>query len=73
MERIRYTFKYKPAIYNYIMNDNILNERNHEKDILELLVKGYTCEEIGEQIGYSYRTIQRRRRSIYNKTRDLMI
>lgn len=68
-----YTFNYKPAIYDYIMRDLCLNERNQEKKILELIVKGYTCNEIGQQVGYSERTIKRRRKDIYEKTKDLMI
>ena len=73
MERIRYTFKYKQSIYDYIMNSNLLSDRAHEKKILELIVKGWNCYEIGEETGYSERTIQRRRQSIYNKTKDLML
>ena len=73
LKRFEYTYKYKPAIYNYIMHDMILNETRHEKKILELLVKGKTCEQIANEIGYSERTIQRRRRDIFEKTKDLMI
>lgn len=72
-KRIRYTFKYNPSIYKYIMSDTILSDKYHEKQILEMLVNGYTCQYIGEQIGYSERTIKRRRKDIYNKTKDLMI
>ena len=60
-------------IYDYIMRDMILNENKQEKRILELLVKGKTCVQIADEIGYSERTIQRRRKDIYNKTKDLMI
>ena len=73
MERIRYTFNYKPAVLTYLMNSDVLSDRAHEKKILDLIIQGYNCWEIGEQLGYSYRTIQRRRRSIYNKTSDLML
>jgi len=55
------------------MKDMILDENKQEKKILELLVKGYTCEQIAEIIGYSERTIQRRRKDIYYKTKDLMV
>lgn len=55
------------------MRDLILNEYKQEKKILELLVKGYTCTEIGDKIGYSERTIKRRRKDIYEKTKDLMV
>ena len=73
MERTRYTFNYKQPIYEYIINSDLLSERAHEKQILELIRKGYNCYEIGEETGYSERTIQRRRQSIYNKTKDLML
>lgn len=73
MKNFQYTYNYKPAIYDYIMRDLILNEHKQEKQILELLVKGKTCSEIANQVGYSERTIQRRRKEIYAKTKDLMI
>lgn len=72
MEKIRYTFNYKPPILDYIMKSNLLSDRAHEKKILELIIEGLTCFEIGEKTGYSERTIQRRRQSIYEKTKDLM-
>ena len=72
MEKIKYTFNYKPTVYEYIMKSDLLSERAHEKKILELILKGCSCYEIGEKTGYSERTIQRRRQSIYEKTKDLM-
>ena len=72
IKTFQYTYHYKPMIYDYIMRDMILNENKQEKKILELLVKGKTCEQIADEIGYSERTIQRRRKDIFNKTRDLM-
>ena len=73
MKRSQYTFKYKPAIYDYIMKDIIWNEEKKEKEILSLLVKGKTCVQIGLATNYSERTIQQRRKDIYEKTKDLMI
>lgn len=72
MKTMQYTYNYKPAIYDYIMRDMILNEEKKEKKILELLVKGKTCYQIANEVGYSERTVQRRRKDIYDKTRDLM-
>lgn len=72
MDKTQYTFRFKPLQLRLIMESNLLNDRGHEKQILDLLVKGYSCLEIGEQVGYSRRTIQRRRQSIYEKTKDLM-
>lgn len=73
MKTFQYTYNYKPAIYDYIMRDLILNEEKKEKQILELLVKGKTCTQIAQEVGYSERTIQSRRKSLYEKTKDYMI
>lgn len=73
MKTFQYTYNYKPAIYEYIMRDFILNEEKKEKEILELLVKGKTCSQIAQEVGYSERTIQSRRKDIYEKTKDLMV
>lgn len=73
MSRIRYTFNYEPTHLQLIMESSILSERAHEKKILELILEGLNCHEIGEKVGYSYRTIQRRRQSIYEKTKSLML
>nr|DAG78619.1 MAG TPA: helix-turn-helix protein [Caudoviricetes sp.] len=73
MKRVRYTFNFKPSIYNFVLTSIPLNEYHKEKEILELLVKGYSCIEIGDKLGYSERTIKRRRRSIYEKTKEYMI
>lgn len=73
METIKYEFKFRPQIYEYIMRDMILNEYKQEKTILNLLIQGYPCREIGNKLGYSTRTVQRRKRDIYEKTKDLMV
>lgn len=73
MERIRYSFRFKPAIYNFVIQTVPLNEYQQEKTILDLLIKGYTCSEIGDKVGYSERTIKRRRKSIYEKTKEFML
>lgn len=41
METIKYEFKFRPQIYEYIMRDMILNEYKQEKTILNLLIQGY--------------------------------
>ena len=71
--RKRYTFKFKPNIYQYVLDTVKLNEHHKEKEILDLLVKGYTCLEISDVIGYSEVTIKRRRKDIYEKTKEFMI
>lgn len=68
-----YTFNFKPNIYNFIKNNIVFNESGKEIEILDLLIKGYTCLEIGDKVGYSERTIKRRRKSIYEKTKEYMI
>ena len=73
MKKMNYTYNYRPAIYDYIMRDMILNENKKEKEILQLLVKGKTCYQIADETGYSERTILRRRKDIYEKTKDLML
>lgn len=72
MKTFQYTYNFKPMIYDYIMRDLTLNENKKEKKILELLVKGRTCEQIGREVGYSSRTIVRRRKDLYEKTKELM-
>ena len=73
MKTFQYTYNFKPMIYDYVMRDLALNENKKEKKILELLVKGKTCEQIGEEVGYSSRTIVRRRKVLYEKTKELML
>ena len=74
MRRVpNFTYNYKPAIYDYIMRDLILDENKKEKEILSLLVKGKTCSQIAQEVGYSERTIQNRRKELYEKTKDYMI
>ena len=73
MKKFEYKYKYKPAIYNYILKEFIFDEHKKEKEIFEMLVKGKTCEEIAMKIGYSPTTIKRRRKYLYELTRDFMI
>ena len=73
MQRNRYTFRFKPAIYNFVLQTVPFNEYQQEKTILDLLIKGYTCDEIGDRVGYSERTIKRRRKAIYEKTKEFMM
>lgn len=73
MKRVRYTFNFKPTLYQYVLDNIPLNEYHKEKEILNLLVKGYSCIEISDKLGYSEITIKRRRKSIYEKTKEYMI
>ena len=73
LKKFEYKYQYKPAIYKYIMKEFIFNDNKKEREILELLVKGKTCEQIAMDVGYSPTTIKRRRRDLYEMTKDLMI
>ena len=46
--------------------------KKKEKEIFKLILKGKSCSQIAEKIGYSERTVQRRRKSIYEKTLQFM-
>lgn len=73
MKKQMYRYKYKPMVLDYIMNSDLLNDKKQEKQILSLILRGKTCVEIADEIGYCERTIQTRRKVIYDKTKDLMI
>lgn len=73
MKLMQYTYNYEPEMYKYILSTNILNKKKDEDKIFKELVKGYNCSEIGKKYHYSERTIQNRRRDIYNKTKKYMI
>lgn len=73
MKTMQYTYNYEPDLYKYIMSSNILNKKKEEHKIIKKLIQGYTCKEIGDKFGYSERTIQNRRRDIYNKTKKYII
>ena len=62
-----YTYNYEPEMYKYILSTNILNKKKDEHKIFKALVDGYTCKEIGLKTHYSERTIQTRRKDIFDK------
>lgn len=65
-----YYFDYPPETYNYIMASRIL--RQSEKDLLRGIVAGKTVKELALDNNCSKRTICRRRKSLYEKTRAYM-
>ena len=73
MITMNYTFEFKPGIREYVLRELYFNERKKEKEILDRLTRGQTCLEIGDDLGYSERTIQRRRKTLYEKTKDYML
>lgn len=72
MKLMQYNYNYEPEMYNYILSSNILNKKKSEDKIFKELVNGYTCKEIGLKVHYSERTIQTRRKDIYEKTKKYM-
>ena len=65
-----YYFDYSPEIYNYIMASRLL--RQSEKNILKGIVNGKTVKELAIDYKCSQMTICRRRKKIFNLTKDLM-
>ena len=63
-------FDYPPESYNYIMASKIL--RQSEKNILNDIVSGKTVKELAIDYDCSEMTICRRRKKIFNLTKDLM-
>ena len=73
MKTFQYTFEFKPGIKEYIMRELYFNKHKKEKEILQRLCDGETCYEIADTLGYSDRTIVRRRKALYENTKDYMI
>ena len=65
-----YYFNYSPESYNYIMSSRIL--RQSEKNILKDIVNGKTVKELALDYKCSKMTICRRRKKIFELTKDLM-
>jgi len=65
-----YYFDYSPENYNYIMASRLL--RQSEKNILKDIIEGKTVKEIASNYKCSEMTICRRRKKIFELTKDLM-
>jgi len=63
-------FDYEPETFNYIMASKIL--KYSEKQILKDIVNGKTVKELAIDRNCSEMTICRRRKKIFEKTKDLM-
>lgn len=72
MKKFEYHFRFSPAKYDFILSNIALCEEKQEKEILEMICKGKTCEQVGAELGYSARTIARRRKDLYYKIKTLM-
>lgn len=57
--------------YNLIVNSIIFNEPKQEKEVFDMLVKGYTISEIGDELGMHERTVYRRKNSLKKKILSL--
>jgi FixJ family two-component response regulator len=63
-------FDYSPETFNYLMASRIL--RQSEKDILKDIVNGKTVKELAIDRKCSQMTICRRRKKIYEKTKQFI-
>lgn len=72
MEKKRnvYYFDYSPEALNYIMSSRLL--RQSEKNILKDIIDGKTVKELAINYKCSKMTICRRRKKIFNLTKELM-
>ncbi len=65
-----YYYDYSPESYNYIMASRIL--RQSEKNLLNDIINGKTVRELAIDNKCSEMTICRRRKKIFELTKDLM-
>ncbi len=64
-------FKMNQYKYNLIINSIIFNEPKQEKEVFDMLVKGYTINEIGNTLGMHERTVYRRKKELKKKIASL--
>ena len=67
MKRPHYYFDMSQQTYDFIINKGILKESRKEKTILDLCLQGDSLKEIMYKTGYSIRTINYRKKEIYQK------
>lgn len=72
MKKFEYRFNYKPQIQQHILDNIELCVERDEGKILNLLFSGMTAEAVAIETGYSYRTICRRKKDLYNKIKDIL-
>lgn len=65
-----YYYDYSPEVFNYIMTSRIL--RQSEKTLLSDIVNGKTVRELAINNNCSEMTICRKRKKIFELTKDLM-
>lgn len=64
-------FKMNQYKYNLIVNSIIFNEHKQEKEVFDMLVKGHTTKEIGNELGMCIRTVYRRKNELKKKIESL--
>ncbi len=67
MKKPHYYFDMSKETYDFIINKGILRESKKEKTILDLCLQGMSIKEIVYKTGYSFRTINNRKKDIYTK------
>lgn len=67
MKKEHYYFDMPRETYDFIMKKGILKESKKEKTILDLCLQGDSIKEIMIKTGYSPRTINYRKKDIYEK------
>ena len=67
MKKEHYYFDMPQETYDFIIRKGILRESKKEKTILDLCLKGKSIKEIMIKTGYSSRTINYRKKDIFEK------
>lgn len=73
MKLMQYNFNYSPPIYDFIIRNVNLSSEKREKEILDLCRAGKKCSAIADEVGFSERTIQRRRQELNVKIKNAML
>jgi len=66
IKKFEYKFRYTRKQLIDILNNFVFDVDKKEKEIFELLIKGYNCEQIADATNLSTSTIKRRRASLFN-------
>lgn len=67
MKKGHYYFDMPQETYDFIVKKGLLKESKKERTILDLCLEGKSIKEIMVKTGYSNRTINYRKKDIYNK------
>ena len=67
MKKAHYYFDMSQEMYDFIIRKGILKESKKEKTILDLCLQGDSLKQIMVKTGYSIRTINYRKKDIYDK------